>query len=91
MLSKKGPGKFLIAGPRPSIKGGTMVEVEIKRMTVANGTIVAPGDVVEVSKSDASYLVSIGKAVPVSEAPKPENRDDEIAKKTSKRATQKKG
>jgi hypothetical protein len=67
-----------------------MQNVEIIRSTVAGGKRVAVGETVELTDADAKTLIAMGKAVPIVDAPVPDNREKEVEAKTSKRAAAKK-
>jgi hypothetical protein len=66
-----------------------MQSVEITRSTIAAGRRVNVGEIVELSDADALSLINMGKAAPVAESPKVENREDDVRRKTSKRAATK--
>jgi hypothetical protein len=61
------------------------MKIEITRATIADGKRVLPGEVVNATEGDAKTLIALGKAIPVADAPEVENREDDLAKKTSKR------
>lgn len=68
-----------------------MPKVLIKRATMAGGKRVDAGQTVTVSEKDARDLIALGKAVPAGDnAPPVENRDQDKAAGTTKRATTKK-
>jgi hypothetical protein len=64
-----------------------MRTIEIIRATVAGGKRVGVGEVVELADHHATELIALGKAVPIVDPPVADNRDAEVEKKTSKRAT----
>lgn len=66
-----------------------MQSVEITRGTIAAGRRVGVGEIVELSDADALSLINMGKAAPVAESPKVDNREDDVRRKTSKRAATK--
>lgn len=69
----------------PISKRGAAMKIEVTRATIADGRRVVPGEVINLDMSQAKTLINLGKAVPVADAPKPENRETEVEKKTSKR------
>jgi hypothetical protein len=86
----------LVAG-RPQLKGEKMqtVQVRITRNTVAGGKPVAPGQIVDLIEAEARFLMGIKKAEVVKTAPSerptagdgpaPENREDDLLNRMSKR------
>lgn len=61
------------------------MQIEILRATVVNKKRVAGGQIVTTDVEQARALIDLGKAVPVVNAPEPENRESEMAPKISKR------
>jgi hypothetical protein len=61
------------------------MKVEITRNTIVNQKRAVVGQVVETGESLAKSLIAMGKAIPVADAPKVENRETELEAKTSKR------
>jgi hypothetical protein len=80
--STKGAG---LISRRPIIKRGALMKVQISRATVADGRRVVPGEVINLDANQAKTLINMGKALPVADAPKVENREKDVEKKTSKR------
>ena len=70
---------------RRPVKRGADMKVEITRSTVADGRRVVPGEVVNLDPDQAKTLINMGKALPVADAPKVENREKDAEKRTSKR------
>lgn len=67
-----------------------MAKVTIKRATMAAGKRVEAGQTIDLAEADARTLIALGKAVPVTDAPKAQNRDEEVTEAASKRASAKK-
>jgi hypothetical protein len=71
--------------PHPISKRGAPMKVQITRATIADGRRVVPGEVIDIDGGQAKTLINMGKALPVADAPKVENREKDVEKKTSKR------
>lgn len=90
-MTKTGAGHYLVAGAQKKENEVFMPKVLMKRSTMAAGQRVDAGQIVEIPAADARTLIALGKAVPVAEeAPKAENRDEEVTTTASKRAGAKK-
>lgn len=87
MLTTTTGQAFISGQPKPE---EITMQVEITRATVANGGPQAPGTTLDLPESEAKYLINLGKATPVGDAPpEPENREAEVEKKTTTRAPKK--
>jgi hypothetical protein len=61
------------------------MKVQISRATVADGRRVVPGEVINLDANQAKTLINMGKALPVADAPKVENRETDVEKTISKK------
>lgn len=67
------------------IKRGIPMKIEITRATIVNQKRATVGEVVTTDEYQARTLISLGKAVPVADAPQAENREEDLEKKVTKR------
>lgn len=61
------------------------MKVEITRATIVNNMRAIAGEVIETDAQQAKTLLAMGKAVPVTEGPQPDNREKDLKTKISKR------
>lgn len=61
------------------------MKIEITRATIVNQKRATVGEVVTTDESQAKTLIALGKALPVGDEPKAENREDELEQKVTKR------